>query len=379
MKRYPPHDPPEYIDWTIDPEVLADYRRRVTESPRLLAALDQLGPAGLERIYRGLVRTRLYDITLKRWVRTGVLTKAWLGLGEEGVTIGALSALEPTDVVGPMIRNQAAAFEKGIPLVDCFRVYLATGDTITQGRDLHIGDLDHHVVSPISHVGDLVPVLSGFALAFQRKGEDRVALTWTGEGATRTGAVHEGLALAADLRLPLITIVQDNHVALGTKRTDRFQRALRATADGHGILGLECEGNHVLDVHATVREARERCLAGEGPVVIYTRTFRMGGHATHDEAEARRLFPSEDFAHWGQRDPVGCFEAFLEAEPRWLIGEPNATASSVRERLEAWEREVYDEIEAAAAEALESRAAAPPDPSAMAGEVIVGGPTPIPE
>lgn len=364
MKRYPPHDPPEYVEWTPDSEVMANYLGLASE-PRVQEALEALGVDGFERMYRALVRTRLYDITLKRWVRTGALTKAWLGLGEEASTVGALAALGDTDVVGPMIRNQAAAFEKGIPLVDCFRVYLATDDTITQGRDLHIGDLDHHVVSPISHVGDLVPVLSGFALAFKTRQEDRVALTWTGEGATRTGAVHEGLALAADLGLPLITIVQDNHVALGTKRSERFEDALRSTAAGHGVVGFECDGNHVLDVYATVREARECCLAGEGPVVIYTRTFRMGGHATHDEAEARRLFPAEDFQSWGRRDPVGCFEAFLEAQPQW-IGSP----ASVPDRLAAWESEVYDEIELAAAEALASRDAAPPQPSKMRGEVF---------
>ena len=177
MRRYPPHDPTEYIDWQPDEAAMAEYRRVVEETDGLRARVEMAEPALFERLYTGLVRSRLYDIALKRWVRTGVLTKAWLGLGEEAVTIGALEAIAADDPVGPMIRNQSAAFQKGIPLEDCFKVYLGTGDTITRGRDLHIGDLRHHVVCPISHVGDLVPVLAGFALAFRMRGEPRVALT----------------------------------------------------------------------------------------------------------------------------------------------------------------------------------------------------------
>ena len=80
MKRYPPFDPPEYIDWKPDPEVIAAYRQKFEDDPGRRYALESLGPEGIGLLYRGLVRNRLHDITLKRWVRTGVLTKAWLSL-----------------------------------------------------------------------------------------------------------------------------------------------------------------------------------------------------------------------------------------------------------------------------------------------------------
>jgi len=382
MKRSPVYDPPEYRDWAPDREVLDLYRRRVAEQPGIGRSIERLGAAGLERLYRGLVRNRLHDIALSRWVRTGVITKAWLGCGEEAATVGAAHALGERDVVGPMIRNAAATFERGMPIEESFRAYLATGDGVTKGRDLHIGDLRHGVVAPISHVGDLVPVLAGFALAFRLRGEDRVALTWTGEGATRTGAVHEGLSLAAARRLPLIVVVQDNEVALGTVRSERMRRALESLADGHGVPGLECDGNHVLDVHRAVSEARELCLAGEGPVVVLASTFRLGGHATHDEAEARRLFPPEVFAAWGKRDPIGCYEEFLKGAPH-LIGARSAARSSPKPRageptesaetlLARWESEVGEEVESAARRALESRESSPPDPGSMLGDVFAG-------
>lgn len=363
MKRYPPFDPPEYVDWSPDEGVQKAYRARFEEEQSLRLALETLGHEGIARLYRGLVRNRLHDVTLKRWVRTGVLTKAWLGTGEEATTIGAVHALTSDDVVGPMIRNAAACFERGISLADCFKAYLATGDTVTKGRDLHIGDLDYGVVSPISHVGDLVPVLAGQALAFQVRGEKRVALTWVGDGATRTGAFHEGLAMAASRNLPLIVVVQDNGVALGTERGERLHRALAGTAGGHGIEGLTCDGNHVLDVFQCTKSARELCVEGKGPVVIHAETFRMGGHATHDEAEARALFSEETFAAWGARDPIGCFEEFLRSGAAPVDGD-------VGERLEAWEREVTDEVEAAAEAALESKRNHPPDPTGMEGDVI---------
>ncbi len=364
MKRYPPYDPPEYLEWTPDPAVIAEYRERIEEDPGIGRSIERLGPLGLERLYRGLVRNRLHDIALKRWVRTGVLTKAWLGCGEEAVTVGAAHALADGDVVGPMIRNAAATFERGMPLEASFRAYLATSDSVTKGRDLHFGDLSCGVVAPISHVGDLVPVLAGFALAFQLRGEDRVALTWTGEGATRTGAVHEGLSLAAARALPLVVIVQDNLVALGTSRSDRFRSALDGLAAGYGIPGLVCDGNHVLDVHRAVSEARDLCRKGEGPVIVLARTFRLGGHATHDEAEARRLFDEKTFADWGKRDPIGCFEEFLEGAPHLIGGD-------AEKKLARFEREVTEEVEAAADRALESRThAPPPDPASMLGDVF---------
>lgn len=365
MKRFPAYDPAEYQDWKPDTATMTAYKKRITDDSDLSAAVSDLGAAGIERLYKGLVRFRLHDVTLKRWVRTGVLTKAWLGTGEEATTIGALQALGADDVVGPMIRNQAAAFEKGIPLAECFKVYLATSDTITRGRDLHIGALEHNVVSPISHVGDLVPVLGGFALAFQQRDEQRVALTWCGDGATRTGAFHEGLAFAAALKLPMIVIVQDNGVALGTGRSDHLEQCLRGIPAGYGVQGFRCDGNHVLDVYHTVQKARERCLAGEGPAVVLARTFRMGGHATHDEAEARDLFDRDVFAEWGKRCPIGCFE-------EWIC--TSKKVKSPRKTLAQWESEVNEEVEAAAAEALSVRDSAVPDPADLQQGLFAAAP-----
>lgn len=366
MKRFPAYDPPEYVGWTPDPEILKEFREEITRDPRRSARIATLTADRHVSLYRGLVRNRLHDIALKRWVRQGVISKAWLGTGEEAVTIGAVHALRTGDVVGPMIRNAGACHEMGMSLADMLRAYLATGDSPTGGRDIHIGDLRRGVVAPISMVGALVPVCAGIALAFQSQGKDNLALTWAGDGSTRTTAFHEGMTCAAVLRLPLVVFVQDNQIALGTPVADHSRAPMEEVATLYGVNGYTCSGNNVLDVLATTSLAAEECRAGRGPVLVTAKTFRMGGHATHDEGESRNILPAELFRHWGKRDPIGLYEAYLaEAD---VVLTSDATNRSVLERAEA---EVAAEIEKAEAEALASRETGRPDPRTQELGVVV--------
>ncbi|MGI0147988.1 MAG: thiamine pyrophosphate-dependent enzyme, partial [Thermoplasmata archaeon] len=200
MKRYAAYDPPEYVDWKSDPEVMDEFRARIAADPERAAVLAGVHPSRHLGLYAGLLRNRLHDIALKRWVMQGVISKAWLGTGEEAATVGAVHALEPGDHVGPMIRNAGACHEMGMPVADMLRAYLGTYDTITRGRDLHTGDPARGVIPPISMVASLTPVFAGIALAFRRQGKSNVALTWVGDGATRCWEFHEGANLAAVLR-----------------------------------------------------------------------------------------------------------------------------------------------------------------------------------
>lgn len=310
MKRYPAYDPPEYLDWSMDESLLDDYHALAThgEKGSMIATLSD---DFLLELYRQLLLTRLHDVQLKRWVKQGVITKAWLGTGEEAVTIGMCAALNQGDFVGPMIRNAGALIVRGVPLEVCFAAYLGTTDTIARGRDLHIGDPHRGVIPPISHVGDLVPVMTGVALAFKLKAEPHVAMTWTGDGSTATGAFHEGMRCAGALRAPLISVIQDNGVALGTAQNDHHRGSFEAMGEVYGARTWTADGNHILDCLATAQLAAQHCRNGDGPALIVAKTFRMGGHATHDEREARALIAAEEYAWWGARDPIGCYEAWL--------------------------------------------------------------------
>lgn len=382
MKRLSAFDPPEYVGWQRDEAENALFRTTLSADPDRARAIESLGRDRLLGLYRGLLRNRLSDIALKRFVKQGIISKAWLGTGEEAATIGPVHALRRPaasddaapdapprerrdaaavaaagefDIVAPMIRNSGACHEMGMPITDIFRSYMATGDAPTRGRDGHYGDLTRGILPPISHVGDVVPITTGIALSFKLRGTDRVALTWIGDGTTKAGVTHEGLNLAAVQRVPAIFIIQNNQVALGT-RLDQHHVAAGTTrfADwprAYGLWGGVFDGNNVLDAWAATALAVERCRRGEGPALLVAETFRMGGHATHDEAEARRTFAGDMFARWGKRDPIALYEEYL-------------TASGVApETLESIEREVEHEIDEAAGAALASRQERMPAPA----------------
>lgn len=351
MRRYPPFDPPEYTSWSPDGEISREFVRTIQRHPERAAVVDRITDSQLLALYEGLVRFRLHDYALKRWVRQGVISKAWLGTGEEAVTIGCVHALEREhDIVAPMIRNAGACHEMGMSVEQMLHGYLGTELSPNHGRDAHIGDLHIGVLEPISHVGDSVPVITGIALAFQLRKQPRVALTWVGDGSTKTAAMHEGLNLAAVLKVPAIFVIQNNQVALGTRVEQHQAGDFAAWGSMYGVPLLVADGNNVLDVYAATRIAADRARGGGGPSIILANTFRMGGHATHDEAEARRTFAPELFAYWGKRDPIGLYEEYLRER------------GIERSALEAIERQLIEEVDAAAESAAAARTSALPRP-----------------
>jgi TPP-dependent pyruvate/acetoin dehydrogenase alpha subunit len=366
MKRFAAYDPPEYQHWTPDPVLAREYRERVEADPERAARIRALSEDALLGLYEGLLRNRLHDTALKRWVRNGVISKAWLGTGEEATTIGPVHALRRAgpmrDLVAPMIRNAGACHEMGMPVADMLRGYLGTGDSPSRGRDGHVGELRHGVVPPISHLADMVPVAAGIALSFRQRGEDRVAMTWVGDGSTKTTAFHEGVNFAAVQRLPAVFVIQNNQVALGTRLDQHGAGPFSAWPRMYGAAGGVFDGNHVLDAYAAARQAVDRARSGGGVSLLVAETFRMGGHATHDEREARDTFPAELFQRWGRRDPIGLYE-------EWLVEQGIG-----RDRLERIEERVAAEVDAAAEEALASREDGMPVPESAAEWVYAGAP-----
>ena len=306
-------DPPEYLKWTADSNVIDEFDTTLSRDRQRAKIVAELTEKQFLDLYAGLLRFRLHDITLRRWVKQGILAKAWLGTGEEAVSIGNVHALDrSSDKVGPMIRNAGACHEMGIPLADMLREYLATADSPSRGKDLHVGSMSHGVIAPASQVAALVPVFTGIALAIKQRGERAVALTWVGDGATKTTAFHEGINMAAVLHVPAIYVLQNNQIALGTTLEKHQAGPFGAWGKAYGVTSFSCAGNNVLDVYAATRLAADLARNGHGPVIIFAETFRMGGHATHDEREAREMFPDAVFQYWGKRDPIGMYESYLD-------------------------------------------------------------------
>jgi len=193
--------------------------------------------------------------------------------------------------------------------------HMAKYDSPTKGKDgtSHFGDLENlHIVSPISMLGDLIPVMTGVAIAGRYLGQKIVAMTWIGDGGSSTGVFHEGLNFAAVQKAPFVLVLENNQWAYSTpvKRQVPLDN-LADRAKAYGIPSYTVDGNDVVAVYSTAKEAVERARRGEGPILLEVKTFRRMGHAQHDPAE---YVPKEMRAHWEARDPIALYEKFLSGE-----------------------------------------------------------------
>jgi len=255
------------------------------------------------------------DTMVKLFRQNQIVGGLYSSLGQEGISVGSAYALEKKDWLAPMIRNIGALLVKGVPPRDIFMQHMAKYDSPTKGKDgtSHFGDLDNlHIVSPISMLGDLIPVMTGVAMAGRYLGQKIVAMTWIGDGGSSTGVFHEGLNFAATQKAPFVLILENNLWAYSTPV--RRQVPLENLADrakAYGIDSYIVDGNDVVAMYSTAKEAVERARAGEGPILIEAKTFRRLGHAQHDPAE---YVPKEMRAYWEARDPIALYEKFLTSE-----------------------------------------------------------------
>jgi pyruvate dehydrogenase E1 component alpha subunit/2-oxoisovalerate dehydrogenase E1 component alpha subunit len=309
---------------------------------------------GLLALHRFLLLNRLVEDKLTALYRQGqVHGGLYSSRGQEGISVGTAFALEPTDLLAPMIRNIGSLLVRGVTPRDLFLQYMARYDAPTHGKDgtLHFGNVEKMaLIGPISVVGTLVPVMAGAALAARRRGENRVALTYVGDGATSTGIVHEGLNFAAVQRLPLILVVENNGYAYSTPVDRQFAvRSIAERGAAYGVAAESVDGTDVLAVYAATRRAVERGRRGEGATLLECRAFRMRGHAQHDDM---RYVPKRLFEEWASRDPIDRFEAFLIEQKMATRDDLNGVAAAIPPGLDAAAQEAIGSPYPAPEEAL---------------------------
>jgi pyruvate dehydrogenase E1 component alpha subunit/2-oxoisovalerate dehydrogenase E1 component alpha subunit len=272
----------------------------------------------LELYYYMKLTRRLEEQLVLLFRQNKIVGGLYSSLGQEATSVGTAYALEKRDWIAPMIRNVGALLVKGYKPRDIATQYMARYTSPTLGKDgtSHFGDLKvRHVVSPISMLGDLIPVMTGVAMAGRYLGQKIVAMTWIGDGGTSTAAFHEGMNFAAVQRAPFICVIENNQWAYSTPVAKQVPlRDLAERARAYGIPGYIVDGNDVVAVYRTAKEAVERCRAGDGPVIIEAKTMRMKGHAQHDAAE---YVPKEMFEYWKARDPLARCENYLTQRRIW--------------------------------------------------------------
>lgn len=219
-----------------------------------------------------------------------------------------------------------------------------------KGRDgnIHRGRPEMGMPAMISHLGAQVPLIAGMLFAKRLKGtlEGCVGATSVGDGATSTGAFHEGLNMAAVEKLPMVVIVANNQFAYSTPNTRQFACAdLVDRAKGYGIGGFSVDGTDLLACAAVVSEAVRLARAGEGPQMVVAQLLRLGGHGEHDDASYVPEFAKS--GHYG-RD---CIEVAM----RQLAEGGHATVDEMR----AWQDEISEAVQRAVAQAQQE---AVPDP-----------------
>ncbi len=305
----------------------------------------------LELYYWMRLTRSLEERLVNLYRQTKVIGGLFRSLGQEADAVGSAFALERRDILSPLIRNLGSMLVKGAQPVEIIRQYMAKGDSPTRGRELniHFGDLDRGFVGQISHLGDMVPVMAGVSLSFRLRGEDRVGLVYIGDGATSTGAFHEGINFAAVQRCPLVVIVENNRYAYSTpthKQTANPRFVDKALA--YGIPGVEADGNDVLAVYDVTKAAVDRARRGEGVTLIELHTYRRKGHAEHDN---QSYVPPGEIERWErENDPLDRYVAALTDQE-----------GATRDELAAIDARVQSEIDAATDEAERSPMPQPTD------------------
>src|SRR5262245_12942462 len=246
-----------------------------------------LKPPQLLELYRYLKLTRLVEERLVNLYRqTKVVGGVFRSLGQEATAVGTAYALQPHDFITPLIRDLGAVLVKGIRPRDIFAQYMAKAWGPSGGKDLniHFGDMQKGFIGPISHLGDMIPVMTGILLGARMQRQKFVAVAYIGDGGMSTGAFHEGINFAAVQRLPLIVVAEHNHYAYSTPTN--LQTAVRDLAEkaaSYGIPAHIVDGNDVVACYEVMKQAADYARRGGGAVLIESKTYRRKGHAEHDD------------------------------------------------------------------------------------------------
>ncbi len=286
-------------------------------------------------LYKSILFPRLIEEKMLVLLRQGRISKWFSGIGQEAIAVGVTKALDMDEWVMPLHRNLGVFTTRNMPLSKLFKQWQGNKDGYSKGRErsFHFGSKEHHICGMISHLGPQMALADGVALAHKLKKESKVSVAFTGDGGTSEGDFHEALNVAAVWDLPVIFIIENNGYGLSTPTNEQYRcKNLVDKAVGYGIEGIQIDGNNILEVYETLKEARDFCIKNQKPYLIECMTFRMRGH---EEASGVKYVPKHLFEMWEQKDPIKNYEAWLKEENILSEGEIEEIRANTKSHIES--------------------------------------------
>ncbi len=288
----------------------------------------------LTELYKAIAKPRMIEEKMLILLRQGRVSKWFSGIGQEAIAVGATMALDEDEYVMPLHRNLGVFTVRKMPFSKLFLQWQGRKEGFSKGRErsFHFGSNEHHICGMISHLGPQLAIADGIALAHKLRKEDKVSLAFSGDGGTSEGDFHEALNTAAVWGLPVIFLIENNGYGLSTPVNEQFVcKQLADKAVGYGMKGITIDGNNLLEVYKTIKEARAYCIKEQKPILIEAMTFRMRGH---EEASGTKYVPKELFEEWAKKDPVKNYEDFLLKEKVLTAGKIEAIREAIQQEIE---------------------------------------------
>ncbi len=280
----------------------------------------------LLRMHRSMLLTRRFDERMLSLQRQGQIGTFAPVSGQEASQIGAISALDQEDWLVPAFRETAAMLWRGTPMAGI----LIFNGGYNEGGRIPDDQNDFPIAVPVA---SQLPHAAGIGYAMKYLDDDRVVMTFFGDGATSEGDFHESLNFAGVFGVPVVFVCQNNQWAISTPRERQSKsKTLAQKAVAYGIPGIQVDGNDVFAVRVAANEAVERAREGDGPTLIECVTYRLSVHTTADDPSKYRS--EEEVEEWEARDPITRFQSYLI--DRDLLTEDD---------IESLESEIKDEID----------------------------------
>ncbi len=289
----------------------------------------------LRRLYRIMVLARNLDIRGMQLQRSGRIGFFIGGIGQEAAHIGSAYALKPEDWVFPAYREIGSMLVRGITLKQLLNSYFANAEDVQKGRQLTnlFGVKSVNYVPGSAPIATQLPHAVGVALAAKLRGDPIVTMAYFGDGGTSENDFHAGMNFAGVFKTPTIFFCQNNHWAISVpieKQTASETIAIKAKA--YGFEGVRVDGNDILAVYRTTKEAVDKARSGGGPTLIEAVTYRMGPHSSSDDPKRYRT--EEELAEWQRRDPLVRFRKYLEKKGIWTEAEEKKAHDDANAQLD---------------------------------------------